>query len=441
MRRTGRDCALEVLRRVEEQGAFAALALAGQADRWELSPPERALCHELVEGVLRQQLYLRWRLEGASRRPWEAVDPAIRRILLLGMYQALLLDRIPVPAAVSEAVEQAKAAAGAGAGAFVNAVLRRAVARERPLPEDPAERLPWEFSHPPWLVRRWLERLGEEETRALLAVDNRRAPLTLRANTLRISREALLEALRAAGHPAEPGSWAPESVVLEAGGPVRRLPGFQEGWFQVQDEGAMLVARAVDPHPGQFVIDACAAPGGKATHLAQLMGDAGRVLAVDRQASRLGLVEQGARRLGITSLETAVLDAASLGRDFPRAADTVLVDAPCSGLGVLRRKPDIRWRRREEDVGRLAEEAGRILTGAAAAVRPGGVLVYATCTTEPEENEQVVRRFLARQPDFAPDRLAGHLEPLPPGASDGMLQLWPQRHGTDGVFICRLRRG
>ncbi|HEY8450023.1 MAG TPA: 16S rRNA (cytosine(967)-C(5))-methyltransferase RsmB, partial [Bacillota bacterium] len=341
-------------------------------------------------------------------------------------------------------------AAGGRAAGFVNGVLR-AIARARstlPWPDpaqDPVRYLSVRHSHPEWLVRRYLERLGRAETEQLLEANNAAPALTLRVNRLRAEPEQVARALRGAGYQVEAGRYLPEALRVRAQTAPDRLPGFDEGWFTPQDEAAMLVTHVLDPAPGGRVVDACAAPGTKTTHIAEYMGDEGTVVALDVDPERLHRVDENARRLGLRSVRSQVGDARRaaqlLGVEW---ADRVLVDAPCSGLGTLARRPDLRWRKRPEDIPALAELQGQILDGCAPLVRPGGVLVYSTCTTEPEENEQVIAAFLERWPVFRPASGVWDRIKLPAGAdleAEGKgLQLWPHRHGTDGFFIAKLER-
>lgn len=461
-----RRLALGVLREVDEGGAFVNLALDQALEGSGLPAADRALATELVYGVTRWRGRLDYVLDHLSRRPVGDLPAWIRNILRMGLYQILYLDRVPDRAAVSESVLLAREFGHRGTAGLVNAVLRQAAARGRlvPLPpadEDPVRRLAVEHSHPEWLVRRWLGRLGPERTAALCRVNNEAAPLTLRANAVRVTRDELLARLKAEGAEAGPGRYFPEAAVYRGGAPLRDLAAYREGLFSVQDESAMSAARAVAPKPGWLVVDACAGVGGKATHLAELMGDRGTVVAVDLFEHKLGLLRKAAQRLGLGSIVTRRLDARHLASsDLAGLADAVLVDAPCSGLGVLRRRPDLRWRLKEVDLAGLAGLQADILAAAAACVRPGGVLVYATCTVEPEENQAIVEGFLARNLEFDADDAAAAAgvdpERLGRGLTEGSgrsgsgrpelsgrdLVFTPESGGPDGFFVSRLvRRG
>jgi 16S rRNA (cytosine967-C5)-methyltransferase len=438
-----RAVAARVLERVEGEGAFADLALDAELNRAAGDSRDAALATELVYGTLRWQRYLDWILGPHSRRRLANLDPRPRVLLRLTAYQLVFLERVPSFAAVDDAVTLARQRAKPGVPQFVNAVLRsfaRRGPREREPapPRDPIEALAVRCSFPTWLARRWIERYGLDEARALMRALNERPPLTVRANTLRTTREALAARLRDEDRlETAPTSHAPEGLIVARGGRPASWRAFADGALTVQDEASMLVARLLEPRPGDTVGDACAAPGTKTTHLAQLMDDRGRVLAFDPQPSRLALVAEAAARLGVTIVETRGGTAESLAPGFASACDAVLVDAPCSNLGVLRRNPEVKWRRAPEDIDASAARQHQILAAAATMVKAGGRLVYATCSLEPEENEHLIAAFLAERSDFALDPPTGF--PLPLDA-DGALRCLPHRHGTDGFTAFRLRR-
>ena len=460
----GRELALRVLGEVD-RGAYADVAFARLSVQ-EKDPRERAFAQELAYGVVRHLLPIDRCLARYLRQPLGKLPVPIRNALRLGAYE-LMFGGGPPYAAVSQAVELAHSHGHAGTASLVNAVLRR-VARERErraggepcaavsapagpgtgdAGDDPAvARLALACSLPEWLVRRWVQRLGIEEAGALCAVVNRVPPLGARCNLTRIEPAGLLSRLAEEGVRTRPGRYRPECFVVEESPvPAAQLPAFRQGLFSFQDEGSALVAPVLDPHPGDRVVDACSAPGTKTAHLLELMGGRGQVLAVDVNPRRLRLVEQGCMRLGLGGLCTVAGDARRLSELLPaswgREADRILVDAPCSGLGALGRRPDLRWRRREADLEALARLQLEILEGAASALAPGGTLVYSTCTTEPEENQRVVELFLDRHPEFAVEDPSPWLPPALRGeCREGWLQLWPHRHDTDGFFICRLRK-
>jgi 16S rRNA (cytosine967-C5)-methyltransferase len=440
-----RGFALQRLIEIESGGSYANLALKG-LDR--LPSQERGLATELVGGVTRRRGTLDWYLAGLLKGRLGDLTPAIRNVLRLGAYQLLYLSRIPQSAAVDEAVKLAHRHGHAGVAKLVNAVLRnltrRREALEAGLPDpkvDPVGALEVRSSLPRWLAEKWHAEHGEAAA-ALGEWSVRPAPMALRVNTTRTTREAMLRALAAAGIPAEPSTVAPEGIrLMEPMDPVQ-LPGWEAGWFYVQDEAAMLVAHVVAPEPGECILDLGAAPGGKTTHLAALMGGQGAVWAVDRSAARLKLLEENVARLGLTGIHAHVGDATDL-QDLPEA-DRILLDAPCSGLGVLPRKPDLRWRQTPEAIAGLAVLQGQLLDASAARLKPGGRLVYSTCTMSRAENQEVVAAFLARHPtfepvDFRPALPAAWRDDTEAGGA--MLQLRPDRHGVDGFFIAAVRRG
>ena len=436
-----RHDALRILVRVEQDRAFADIALEHALEASKLDPRDAALCTEIVYGTLRWRRHLDWRLTPHLRRPLATLDPWVRALLRLTAYQVLFLERVPRWAAVDEAVNLAHLKARTrGPAEFVNAVLR-ALTRDTgppPLPASPVQALATRLSFPDWIAARWVERYGIEETERLMAAMNDRPRITVRANLLRGSREELARRIRD-GELGEtrPTALAPEGLVVERGAPAR-WTAFAEGRCTVQDEASMLIARLLDPRPGEVVADTCAAPGTKTTHLVELMGNRGSIVASDPHAGRLKLLGRAAARLGATIIEPHVGAVDVLAARWAERCDRVLVDAPCSNLGVLRRNPEVKWRRSEADLARLPERQRAILDAAAALAKPGGRLVYATCSLEAEENEAVVLPFLARHPDWQVDEPAGDF-PVPPDGA-GFVRCLPHVHGTDGFTAMRLRR-
>ena len=438
-----RAIAARVLERVARDAAFADLTLDAELRRQSLAMRDAALATELVYGTLRWQRYLDWILAPHSRRRLGSLDPRPRVLLRLTAYQLAFLQRIPPFAAVDDAVTLARQRTRPGVPEFVNAVLRsfgRRGPREREPtpPRDPIEAAAVRCSFPTWFARRWIERHGLDEATALMRAMNERPPLTVRTNTLRTTRDALAARLRDDDSlDTAPTAHAPEGLVVVRGGRPASWRAFADGVLTVQDEASMLVARLLDPRPGEIVADVCAAPGTKTTHLAQLMENRGRILAFDPQPARLALVAEAVGRTGATIVEARGGTVESLAPALVDACDAVLVDAPCSNLGVLRRNPEVKWRRVPEDIPASAARQREILAAAATMVRSGGRLVYATCSLEPEENEQVTAAFLHDRRDFVVDAPADF--PLPMDA-DGMLRCLPHRHGTDGFTAMRLRR-
>ncbi|HEY9854790.1 MAG TPA: 16S rRNA (cytosine(967)-C(5))-methyltransferase RsmB, partial [Stenomitos sp.] len=417
-------------------GAYANLALQAITGQ---SPRDRALITELVNGTTRRRRHLDHVLSAFLSKPLSALTTPIRNNLRMGAYQ-LLYTGIAAHAALDEAVKLAYRFGHPGVAKLTNAVLRR-VQREGqnvPLPEDPQAALAIRESLPDWIIDRWVAAYGLATATELARASHQPLPVSLRTNTLKTTRETLLAEFAAAGVTAVPSPVVPEGIRFPEGVALGELPGYNEGSWYVQGEAAMLTSRIVDPRPGETVADIGAAPGGKTTHMAALMQDQGRILAIDPHAGRLALVAENAERLG-EHIVTLCPQEGTVPLESP--VDRALVDAPCSGLGVLYRKSDLRWRLKPEEADALPTEQEAILAVAAQAVKPGGVLVYATCTILPAENERVVERFLASHPDFAPGDLAPHLpESWRADARDGMIQLMPHRHGVEGFFIARLER-
>ncbi len=433
--------ALRILCRVEEDQAFADLALEAALERAKLPPRDRALTTELVYGTLRWQRRLDWILAPHSRRRIERLDPWVRNLLRLTAYQLQFLQKVPAWAAVNEAVALAKRRAHGEAAPFINAVLRsltRSGGEPPTLPADPVEAVAMRLAFPSWMARRWAARFGLDEAERLMTALDERPSVTVRVNLLRCSREALARRLLEEEEVASsPTALAPEGLTLENPGPSFKFKTFKEGWFTIQDEGSMLIGHLLAPNPGETVADVCAAPGTKTTHLAALMQHSGKVVAMDPHAGRLKLVARSAARLGIRIVQCHGGSAEILAPKFTNHFDRVLVDAPCSNLGVLRRNPDAKWRRTEVELPRLAERQRVILTAAASMCRPGGMLVYATCSLEPDENEAVVFPFLETHPEWRLDPPAKFPIPL---EAPGVLRCLPHRHGTDGFTAFRLRR-
>ncbi len=423
-----RRCAYTVLRRVFEQGAYADRALTAEAA--QLEPRDRALAMRLAYGAVQRRGTLDHLIEALSERPVGALDPALLAALRLGLYELLYTRGAPDYAVVADAVELAKAHGRAGHG-LVNAVLRR-VTREGPdslldgLADDTVERAAIKHSHPEWIARLWWQALGPEQARALMASDNEPLEVALRANTLVADAIALADELPVRTH-LDPD--IPEAVVLEEPFDAHNSSAFRRGAFHAQSRAAMRVARELAPAAGERVLDLCAAPGGKTTHLAALMHDRGEVLAVERDKRRAGSLVRTAQRLRASSVRVEVADAehwteAARGADAS-GFDRVLVDPPCSGLGTLQARADLRWRVTPDAVAKMAGTQTRILAAGAGALRPGGVLVYSTCTISPIENEHLIADFLDSHADFA--------------LEDVVLTL-PHRDHTAGFYIARMRR-
>jgi 16S rRNA (cytosine967-C5)-methyltransferase len=421
---------------------------------------------EITYGVLRRLSTIDWRLEPVLEKPLPRLPVAVQMLLRLGAYQLLFLDRIPQSAAVNESVNLARAFAGIVGrdwSGFVNAVLR-ALLRYPPQPWpsmdlDASQGLALRYSVPGWLSRRWVERLGVASAQMACEGVSVAPPLTLRVNHLITTRDTLLETFAQLGIAAKPTSVSTFGILIEDGGSVPSLPGFHEGSFYVEDEAAQLIPPLLDPQSGDIVLDACAAPGGKSTHLADLMHNKGIIYAVDRKGARLELLRSNCHRLGVKivvpivgdirqprewvpTIETAESPSVKKPKVADLSVDRILVDAPCSGLGVLRRYPEAKWRKDERALPRHQALQCQILEAVAPCLRPGGVLVYSTCSTEPEENEHVIEQFCRAHAEFQRESVVSWLPPAAQGfvTEQGAFSTVGNQFSMDGFYAARLRK-
>ncbi|MBI2264221.1 MAG: 16S rRNA (cytosine(967)-C(5))-methyltransferase RsmB [Armatimonadetes bacterium] len=438
-----REIALQVLLRTAQGKGQPGLLLSAEFTKHapEESVVDRSFAQELVLGTLRFRNALDWAISRHCRHSLPTLPSAILQILRLGAYQILYLDRVPDSASVFSSVELTKKYGHPGTVKLVNAVLQSLVrGRDRiPWPDqsDMLHHLVIVQSHPEWLVRRWLDRFGPEEALALCRWNNRVPIFSLRVNTLKCPVTEYERLLSEKGITCHRSEVCLEGIVLDKAAKVESLPGYEEGLFVVQSEGAMLVSRILDPCPGEKILDFCSAPGGKTSHMAQLMGDRGEITAHDVSSMRLRLVKDAVRRLGVRSVKICETQA-SLEPFY----DRVLVDAPCSATGILQRRPDAKWSKRPEvlaENGRLERE---ILEKGASLLRVGGVMVYSTCSTEPEENELVMDSFCEAHPEFVPDSFEAALPASlrEKGGVSGVLQILPQRDSLDGFFVAKMRK-
>ena len=443
-----RTTALQILLRCEERGVpMDPLFDVMVARTTRLSDVDKAFVRELVYGVMRWRARLDWILRSYADKPLDTMNRTLVTVLRLGIYQILFLDRVPAHAAVDESVRLSRQFRQERAAPAVNAILR-GVAEGRRTTEfpdfrqNPLEHITAYLSHPRWMVTRWASQWGVDDTYALCEANNQIPPFSVRVNRLRGTRDNVMASLHRDGIDARRTPYSPDGLIIQKPPPLASWPPLQEGWIQVQDEASQLVGHVLNPNQGDRILDLCAAPGGKTTHLAELMNNKGFITAADISPSKLSLLNTNCRRLGISIVETATLDAA-LPLPFPQGSyDKVLVDAPCTNLGTIRRNPDVKWRVAPHDVARLQKLQQIILHHGSFMVRPGGVLVYGTCTLTPEENEGVVEVFLAAHDDFYLDNVASL---LPVGCEEvtdpsGYLRTLPHRHGTDGFFAVRMQR-
>ncbi|OAG26734.1 16S rRNA (cytosine(967)-C(5))-methyltransferase RsmB [Thermodesulfatator autotrophicus] len=444
-----RAMALKVLIRWETKKPLLDEVLTEVLEKSVLPDPrDRALVSELINGVVRHLAYLDYMLSRVSRKPLDKMDPEVKNALRLGAYQ-IFFTRIPVQVAVAETIKLVKPRRGQWIVNFVNAILRELARRREeitlpPKEMDLAEYLAIKYSYPRWLVERWLERFGEEETEALLKAGNERPILVVRANTLRVTRDNLLLFLKKDVPEASPCRFSPDGIELKGfRGQITSLKAFKFGWLQVQDEASQLVSYLISPKEGERILDACAGVGGKTTHLAQLMRNTGKIYAMDVLAWRLKRLEENARRLGITNIEVITGDATkSIEKLGGKFFDRILIDAPCTGTGVIRRHPDIKWARKPEDLITVPEKQLSLLNSLAPLVKAKGVIVYATCSLEPEENEEVIQKFISEHSEFQIEDARRYL----PGEAKelvddkGFMRTYPHRHGLDGFFAARLKK-
>lgn len=436
-----RGTAVKILNRVERSDAYLDRLMDAEMRSTEMNELDKALMNEIVTGVIRWKMKLDWVLTGFFHGNFTKAETNIKNALRVALYQILFLDKVPHSAAVNEAVEFIKRIRGQKAADLVNAVLRNILRNlENIRYPDPAEdriqHLAVVESHPAWIVKRWVERFGYDEAKALLHTNNQRPDLTLRVNRLKIDFNYFLSKLE------QNQIQFSRSTVLDYFVRVKHMSGiggselYRLGFFAVQDESAGLAVVLLDAKPGDRVIDLCAAPGGKTTFIGELMRNVGEIVAVDKYETRLNLVRVACQRTGIANAHFIAADAAEV-RIAP--ADRVLVDAPCSGLGVLAKKPDAKWKREVYDLEKLVQIQRSILENAASLVKPGGVLVYSTCTTEPEENEAIVESFLSAHPEFTLEP-AGQFVPASVVSPEGYIKTFPHKHGMDGSFAARLKK-
>ncbi|MCX7594889.1 MAG: 16S rRNA (cytosine(967)-C(5))-methyltransferase [Fischerella sp.] len=445
-----RQLAFVALRDIHK-GAYADVALDRVLQKVNLADSDRRLVTELVYGCTRRQRTLDFLIDQLSKKKSHQQPKDLRTILHLGLYQLLYQERIPASAAVNTTVQLAKENGFPGLAGFVNGLLRHylRLAKEEAgtfpvsllqLPENPVERLGILHSFPDWIVQVWIDQFGVAETEKLCMWMNQTPTIDLRVNPLRTTVDAVEAALRDAGVSCQRLPHLPQALrLLTNPGPIQNLPGFREGWWSVQDSSAQLVSHFLDPQPTEVVIDACAAPGGKTTHIAELMRDEGKIWACDRTPSRMRKLQANVQRLNLKSVQICIGDSRNLPQ-FTNSADRVLLDAPCSGLGTLHRHADARWRQTPESVRELSILQQELISHTSNFVKDGGVLVYATCTLHPAENEGTIESFLAKNPNWQiePANLNSAFSKY--STPQGWLKVLPHQHNMDGFFVVRLRK-
>lgn len=439
-----RELALEALVNVEKKQAYSNLLVNNYLDSGKLNKKDAGLFTEIVYGTIQRTMTIDYYLTPYIEKQ-KKLEDWVKVLLRLTLYQMLYLDKVPERAAIYEAVEIAKKKGHKGVASVVNGVLRSIQRQGVPDLEtmkNDVDRISIATSHPRWMVEKWVAQFGVENTERLCEMNLVPPSQTARVNTAKASVEEVISMLKAQGFDVEKGEVAPESIVSKKGN-LAYSNAFKNGFITIQDESSMLVARTLDVEPGQTVYDSCAAPGGKTTHIAELMKGTGTVISTDLHEHKVKLIKEQADRLGLTNIEVKAMDSRKAQEVFQNEMfDNILVDAPCSGFGVIRRKPDLKYTKTMQDVKQLATIQSAILNEVAPLVKKGGTLVYSTCTIDKEENTEVVKAFLENNQNFEIDMSIKDLVPhkLETYIQDGMLQLLPHYFGTDGFFIVRLKR-
>lgn len=441
-----REVALDILLQIEKNQAYSNLLLNQSIKREQLSDKDVGLLTEIVYGTIQRKNTLDYYLSQFVKGGLKKLDPWVHVLLQLSLYQIIYLDRVPQRAIVHEAVELAKKKGHKGISAMVNGTLRSFIREGTPTLEkvkDPIEKISIQLSHPVWLVERWTEQFGVEKTKAICEVNSIPPSVTARVNKI-ISADvnSVIEQLAQEEVIAESGDLSPDAIKIRKGS-LLSTKLYKEGWLTIQDESSMLVARALDPKPGNKVLDSCAAPGGKTTHIAERMYNEGEVYALDLHEHKVNLIEEQARRLKLSIIKTKAIDSRMAGEIFAgESFDCILVDAPCTGLGVIRRKPDIKWRKKVEDIESITTIQKEILKAVAPLLKKGGRLVYSTCSIDAAENGLIVKKFLEENSDFELDitlkeRLPKKLQDF---CNQGTVQLLPSDFQTDGFYIASLTK-
>ncbi len=434
-----RGTAVKILNRIERTDSYLDKLLDAELKSRDVADIDKSLLAEIVHGVMRWQGRLDWILNGFTHGNFSKSEVNVKNALRVGLYQILFLTHVPQYAAVNEAVNFIKRLRGEKSGNLVNAVLRNIIRSLNDIhypkrDEDPVQYLAVYYAHPVWLVKRWYERFGPEETEKILIANNEIPGLTLRINKLKNAPAQFLDILDKQNIGYQGSTFIDYFIKVKSLSGIAQMNIFQNGFFSIQDESAALPVILLAPTEHDRVIDMCAAPGGKTTFIAELMNNKGQILAIDKYESKLNLIKSSCDRLGIKNVEAMIADSSELQTE---PADKVLVDAPCTGLGVLRKKPDVKWKREPEDVVRMSKIQLNLLENASRLVKPGGVLVYSTCTTEPEENSALVKLFLGKHPEFSVDDASKFVNKSVV-TNNGWIETFPHIHHIDGSFAVRL---
>lgn len=436
---SARSLAVDILQNVFTNGVHTDAALAGALKRSPLNENDRSLLIELVNGTIRWRGQLDWMLAQFVRGDFPTIPLRLRCILEVSLYQIKFLDRVPAYAAVSEGVELAKRSGGKAWARLVNGVLRTYLRNSKKLTlpaldENPVKALAIRYSHPEWMIERWLPRFGLEETERLCECNNRRPAISVRVNLARTSRECLLEEFAKAGIQASPSKFFGDFIILQKPDDIGLTELFQRGLFAIQDESTAIPCMLLSPKRGEVILDLCAAPGGKTCYLAHLAGDETTIIAADSNPSRLQLLQQNVKRLQLQSIFPVLADGRNLSL---RSVDKILLDAPCSGLGVLSRRADLRWKRKPSDIKNVQKLQKALLENADRLLKPGGTLVYSTCTIELEENEEMIRDFLSAHQNYIVEADLPKIDETFL-SKEGFFRSLPQQHEMDGSFAVKL---
>lgn len=446
---TARQIALDILTKVEQEQAYSNILLNQMLIKHQLVRADAGLVTEIVYGTIQRLNTIDYFLSSFVAKGIGKLEPWVRCLLRMSFYQLYYLQRVPGHAVVNEAVNIAKHKGHQGISGMVNGVLRNILRGKEqlviPANLTLAERISLVHSHPKWMVKKWIEQFGEAVTEQICESNNQPPHVSIRVNSRKLDRESIIKQLQEMKLTAHASELSPSGIIVENGGNMALTPWYEKGEISIQDESSMLVADVVNPQSGMMVLDCCAAPGGKSMHMAEKMSNQGKIWANDVHEHKQQLIRSQAERLGLTCIETMVSDAKELSKHFAdRSFDRILLDAPCSGLGVIRRKPDLKWTKKETSISALAELQLELMNAIHPLLRPGGVLVYSTCTLQYEENQAVIEQFLKQQPSYSLDPDLEQL--LPKGAAGdtittpGMVQILPHQHHSDGFFIARLLR-
>lgn len=443
MKKNSREVAFKILNEVTDQKAYSNLSINKNIDK-TISDQDAALIREIVYGTLENKIYIDYVIRSFSTVRLKKILPIVMNILRIGIYQIIFMDRIPDSAAVNESVKLAKKYTHKGSQGFVNGVLRN-VSRNKDnisLPDKEKDRVKYlsvKYSHPEWMIERWIENFGFSFTEELVEANNKKPKLNIRTNTLKIDRDSLIEKLESRDLICEKTRYSSDGIIVINPINITETEEFKDGLFQIQDESSMLVTQIMNPEENSLVVDVCSAPGGKTTHIAQKMNNKGKIIARDIHNHKLKLIDENSERLGIDIIYTENYDALKLDKNLIGKADYCLVDAPCSGLGLIRRKPDIKWTKTESDIEDIRKLQYEILNVSSKYVKSNGILIYSTCTIERDENINLLNRFLDENNEF---KLVD-FKFLIDNSDDivkntGYLELFPNVNNTDGFFIAKM---